>query len=250
MFLPAYTRMLLDMHKNEPFTGTFLQIGRQTVPFTLKEAEAFLRSEGVGPSPNASVLVAFDKTAAGKPDWINDETFFELFCKAKVESLDVSPYENASIIHDMNKPIPKKFHGIADFIFEGSSIDNIFNPAQAMMNIDLMLKPGGRLFMVNAGNIVPGDTFVALGEEWYEGFLKQNGYTSISVETWTYGKVDDDVWFRGRGGKGCCVIVKARKSWFPRRTVQPIQHGYDIQHHPYKHKLRGLVARVRARCYG
>jgi hypothetical protein len=247
MFLPAYTCMLLDMHKQEPFTGTFLTIGRQTVPFTLSAAWNFLKDVGI--EATQDIAVESDDTVASKPGWINDRTFFKMFCSAKIESLDVSSYERASIIHNMNEPIPRKLRGIADFIFEGSSIDNIFNPAQAMMNIDLMLKPGGRIFMVNAGNVVPGDTFVALGEEWYEGFLKANNYKGISVETWAYDKVDDPVWRKGREGKGCCVVVKARKqsTWLGLKPVQPIQYGYDIQHHPHRHYLNSLARRVRAR---
>lgn len=247
MYLPSYTRLMLDMHKREPITGDYLSIGRQTAGFTFEEAAEFLRQEGI--SPQLDVPVFPDRTSAKRPDWIDDRTFFSMFCDARVRALDVSKYEQADIIHDMNKPVPSKLHNIADFIFEGSCIDNMFNPAQAMLNIDLMLKPRGRLFMVNAGSIVPKDTFVALGEEWYENFLQSNGYKDISVESWSYDHVYDPVWHKGRqtitngsgqqlDAKHCCVVVIARKSAFRlHQATQPMQKGYEDMHRPLRRKV-------------
>jgi hypothetical protein len=242
MFLPGYTRLMLEMHKRQAIVGDFLCIGRQTAGFTYDEAKDFLRECGI--TPDLSRRVAYDyESAAGKhhnavtkgDKWIDDHTFVSMFSTARVFSVDVSPYEKATIIHDMNTPIPEKYHGIANFIFEGSCIDNMFNPAQAMMNIDLMLRPNGRIFMVNAGNIVPKDTFVALGEEWYQGFLNQNKYKEVSVVTYSYDKVDDPVWTQGypAPGQSCCVVVSAKKSAIPlAKAVQPIQQGYVDMHHP------------------
>src|SRR5689334_5517345 len=124
MFLPGYTRLMLEMHKREPISGEFLCIGRQTPGFTYNEAKAFLRECGVNwRTPRR--IVYDTETAAGKhhnavtdgDKWIDDVTFVAMFSDARVSSIDVSDYENATIIHDMNSPVPPSLYGIADFIF-------------------------------------------------------------------------------------------------------------------------------------
>jgi hypothetical protein len=46
----------------------------------------------------------------------------------------VSPYEGAEIIHDLNRPVPDKLKESADFIVDGSTLDNVFDPAMVLRN--------------------------------------------------------------------------------------------------------------------
>lgn len=75
---------------------------------------------------------------------IDDHTTFRfLGCKGKIESLDVSNYENATYIHDLNLPVPKELHNKYDIIFDGGTIEHIFDTPQVLENIHKMLKIGG-----------------------------------------------------------------------------------------------------------
>jgi 2-polyprenyl-3-methyl-5-hydroxy-6-metoxy-1,4-benzoquinol methylase len=69
-----------------------------------------------------------------------------------VKAVDVSPYEGAEVIHDLNQPLPDRLRGTADFIVDGSVLDNVFDPATGLRNLTEMLRPGGRLLMSNAWN--------------------------------------------------------------------------------------------------
>ena len=107
---------------------------------------------------------------------------FELWFKdlEHIEVLDCSEYEKAGIIIDLNLPIDTILHKKYDFIYDGSVLDNIFNPAQGIANVHKLLKPGGRFASVNAMNFLPG-AMSSLSCEWYYAFFAQNDYKDAHV---------------------------------------------------------------------
>ena len=107
---------------------------------------------------------------------------FELWFKdlEHIEVLDCSEYEKAGIIIDLNLPIDSALHEKYDFIYDGSVLDNIFNPAQGIANVHKLLKPGGRFASVNAMNFLPG-AMSSLSCEWYYAFFAQNNYSDAHV---------------------------------------------------------------------
>ena len=63
--------------------------------------------------------------------------------------LDHSDYEGADLLFDLNEPLPPELEGTFDLIIDGGTLDNVFNPTQAMMNIARMLRAGGRVLTYN-----------------------------------------------------------------------------------------------------
>src|SRR5687768_5766160 len=61
--------------------------------------------------------------------------------------LDYSPYEGATIVHDLNQPIPAEYWGQFDAIIDGGSLEHVFNFPVAMSNLMRMLKIGGQVFL-------------------------------------------------------------------------------------------------------
>lgn len=80
------------------------------------------------------------------------ETFFDKIGLPDIESMDSSDYEQCSIVHDLNKKIPKKHHNKYDFILDGGTIEHVFDVPQAFENVHLMLKEGGIFLSYNGGN--------------------------------------------------------------------------------------------------
>ena len=68
---------------------------------------------------------------------------------AKYHCLDRSNYEGALIIQDMNKVIEEKKIKEFDFIYNGSCMDNIFDPVTFLTNTTKMLKVGGRILHID-----------------------------------------------------------------------------------------------------
>ena len=79
---------------------------------------------------------------------MSDNEFMKIFPNLNYETLDKSNYENAEKILDLNSPSSKKyFQKQYDYIFDGGSLDNIFSPSNAIINLNKMLKKMERLFM-------------------------------------------------------------------------------------------------------
>ena len=55
------------------------------------------------------------------------EPLFELLGADHVESLDFSDYEGATVIHDLNDPIPKQHHNSFSAVVDGGTIEHVFN---------------------------------------------------------------------------------------------------------------------------
>ena len=78
---------------------------------------------------------------------ISDESFFGAFSTANYEVADISPYEAADYIFDICEGVPDDMIGQFDFIVDGGSLDNVFDPLSMLRNMAKMLKPGGRMFV-------------------------------------------------------------------------------------------------------
>lgn len=158
-------------------------------------------------------------------------------------ALDASPYEGAEIIHDMCLPIPNKLRGCADFIFNGSCLDNIFDPAQALRNISAMLRPEGRVMMFEHGTMIQG-AFTVFSPEWFFDFFAANRYADCQVQIGCF----DDIFGPWRiqnwepfdeSGQGMfdsmqqgdfVTICTAEKGPGSTDNIMPIQAQYRAQH--------------------
>jgi hypothetical protein len=77
----------------------------------------------------------------------------------------------------MNKALPKDWHGKFDFVFDGGSIEHIYNVPQVVENLGVMLKVGGHLALSTCGNNQTGHGFYQFSPEFfYRVFSEQNGW--------------------------------------------------------------------------
>lgn len=89
-------------------------------------------------------------------DFLQDDRYCETLMSklglGAMETLDFSDYEGASIIHDLNQLPPKKLEKKFDLIFDGGTIEHVFNVPNALEAVFRMLKPGGRFVSANGLN--------------------------------------------------------------------------------------------------
>lgn len=168
-------------HAYRPIKGDVLFIGRQATYFTPSELTEKLRSHGNVVDPSA---IEIDRTTVNRiPGYgqiVTDRSIFRALGIDSVKALDTSPYEGAEIVHNLNEPIPDSLRENADFIVDGSTLDNVFDPAMALRNLAAMLKPGGRVLMINAWS--PRDGSYALcSPAWYFDFFVTNGFADCKT---------------------------------------------------------------------
>lgn len=81
-----------------------------------------------------------------------------------VDSIDNSPYEGASIIRNLNKPV---FLQQYDYIFDGGTTEHIFNAPQVYENIINMLEVGGIFCSVVPNNNCSGHGMYQFSPEFF-----------------------------------------------------------------------------------
>jgi SAM-dependent methyltransferase len=95
----------------------------------------------------------------------------------RVESIDNSEYEHASIIHDLNEPIPDVLKKSFSCVFDGGTLEHVFNFPQAIKNCMEMVAPGGHFLGITCANNFTGHGFYQFSPElFYRVFSPENGY--------------------------------------------------------------------------
>jgi hypothetical protein len=105
------------------------------------------------------------------------EPLFEALGAREVSSLDASDYEGASIVHDLNKPLPKALANRFSLVFDGGSLEHVFNIPQAFKNCMEMVCIEGHFIQVSPANNYTGHGFWQFCPElMYRIFSPKNGF--------------------------------------------------------------------------
>ena len=142
-------------HSHRPIDGDVLLMGRQTVYFSPQGLLDLMKQHGHESHLSLDEITIDKETISRKTgmptdiDYVSDISIFQMLGARSVRALDHSDYEGAEVVHDLTKPLPDKLKGIADFIVDGSTLDNTFSAALTIRNYAELLRPGGRILMVN-----------------------------------------------------------------------------------------------------
>lgn len=110
-----------------------------------------------------------------------ENTQYEIFCEnlltdlgfENIDSLDNSDYEKASIIHNMNNPIPNNFKKY-DYILDAGTIEHIFNTPQVCENIINLLNLDGIYVSITPNNNFSGHGIYQFSPEFYLSAFSKN----------------------------------------------------------------------------
>lgn len=115
------------------------------------------------------------------------EGFFRALGAKEIDSLDFSKYEGASLVGDLNKPV-KGLDSKFNLIFDGGSLEHIFNFQIAINNYIKMLKVGGRFIGHLPVNNQIGHGFFQFSPELFlRVFSKENGFVIEKAIVIEYG---------------------------------------------------------------
>jgi hypothetical protein len=105
------------------------------------------------------------------------EPLFEILGASRVDSIDYSDYEKASIIHDLNLALPQNLHSTFTCIIDGGTIEHVFNFPIAIKNCMQALKVGGHYIGITPANNQMGHGFYQFSPElYYRIFSPENGF--------------------------------------------------------------------------
>jgi SAM-dependent methyltransferase len=159
----------------------------------------------------------------------------------RLEAIDVSAYEHASIVLDMNRPLPESLHSRFSVVIDGGTLEHIFDVPQAFRNIAALLRVGGHFISVNGTNNFMGHGFYQFSPELFFRVLSaHNGFevdTLVLCETHRdsyWYEASDPARVRARlevvNGYPTYVMVRARKvAETPLFAAIPQQSDYRDQ---------------------
>jgi hypothetical protein len=146
--------LLMKESKEHPFSGSILQLGKQNIPCDAQSLKSIAEKNNyplkmVDSPANKNI----NDKPSGKSSNISDITLFKSLGFSEVHALDVSSYEEANLVFDLNQPqIPSELKERFDVIINGGTIEHVFHLPNALRNIFHMLKTGGRVIHIAPAN--------------------------------------------------------------------------------------------------
>ncbi len=227
-------KLVMEQSKAHAFAGRqLLTIGRQGIFFTVDELKSWARQTGF--ALDESHLAA---ALAGKRS-LTDTELFRSMGFLTADSMDVSEYEGASIICNLNKDIAGDLHNRFDVIFDGGSTEHMFNVPKAFENYNKMLRVGGLVIHSLPSTGMPDHGFYMFSPTLLYDYYTQNHWVIVNFymikvpyeyyspwEIYSYdepGPSLEDVEFPGRWG----IFFIARKR-------EESTAGFDIEQHFFK----------------
>lgn len=145
------------------FSST-LMLGRQQIFIDDMEKEAMNRRlSGIG-----SVLPASGGFS---------ESFFKFLGADKIDSMDFSNFEGATVIHDLNNPVQPALVNKYSIVFDGGTLEHVFNYPTAIKTCMDMVQIGGHFVTITPSNNFCGHGFYQLSPElFFSLFTDQHGF--------------------------------------------------------------------------
>lgn len=224
----AEAEAILSLKRANKAGSEILCLGRPELFISAKETGRLSQNYNLG-WPQADI------------DAMTRETFAEPLLKAagfaEIRSLDASTYEGATIIHDLNTPIPACLDNTTSFLYDGGTIEHVFDVATVLSNITRLLKPGGTALISTCANGQCGHGFYQFSPELFYRYFEANGFDEVRV--YLVGLLEPVRWYlavdpkkAGRrvqfsASEPLQMIVVARKAAPVAAQVVPQQSDYD-----------------------
>ncbi len=140
-------RFIVRQHRHRPLGAAVCTLGRNRVVATYDRVITMMREEGWDPHP----LPEEQDLRTNIPSWkdtpnssnTSDVVFFKLLGVETLVSLDVSDYEGADVICDLNKPLPSDLLGCFDTVIDSGTIEHVHDVHAALRNINLLANSSG-----------------------------------------------------------------------------------------------------------
>jgi len=179
------SELILREHKYKSLPNKLCTVGRPFMGYGEAQMMDMFKRNCFSPKP---YRIKFDdyttesknSSHRGRERFISDRTFFDALGVQEVQAIDISDYEGAEIVLNLNEPLADEYENTAEAIVGGSTLDNVFDPAQYLRNMARMLKPGGRLIEVNHINnhLRP---YVMPSPSWYYDYFVVNKFEDCKI---------------------------------------------------------------------
>lgn len=103
--------------------------------------------------------------------------FLRLLGAEAVDAVDVSDYEGATVLHDLNEPLGDEHKGRYTAVVDGGTLEHVFNVTVGLRNAMELVAEGGHLLLCNPANNLLGHGFYQFSPELhFRALSAENGY--------------------------------------------------------------------------
>jgi hypothetical protein len=194
--------IIVDVRKRN-ICGRVLTLGKQDCSFTFNELLMGMSQRGMlalngnvatVSAPEKAVLDEFQANgrllAPPREDilnknYVSDEFFFRFIGFDSILSVDHAvdggTYEGASVAFDLNDVGLREIVGQNQLVYDGGTIEHIFNTANVLRNIFDSLAVGGYVFHNSPTNNMVDHGFYQFSPTFFFDYYATNGYGDIEV---------------------------------------------------------------------
>jgi hypothetical protein len=166
-------KFLLSAKKENILFGKTLTLGRQSYQLAASDFFNILSRFSI---PKEKAIAILEK------DTVYADLFLKEIGASEVHSIDASAYEQASVIHDLNLPIPDNLKEQYDTVIDAGTLEHIFNFPTAIKNCMEMLKVNGHFIGITITNNFSGHGFYQFSPElFFRIFSEENGFETKKI---------------------------------------------------------------------
>ncbi len=122
------------------------------------------------------------------------EPLLEMMGAKDVASIDASAFEGATIVHDMNQPLPSEMKNRFSVGIDFGTLEHVFNYPQALKNAMESVALGGHLLAVTPCNGWMGHGFYPFSPElFFRALSPENGFLLEHQFIWQ--RANRDKWY-------------------------------------------------------
>jgi len=183
-------KIFYEICKKHQLRGSILTLGHQRILVTPEQAMG---------DNNMPLIDYKDESSTEfhlrwKKTYTHPNAFFKACGFSSVDSLDVSNYEGASILLDLNSDTYKQEHREKfDVIFDGSTLEHVFCLQNALQHIVNMTKVGGYIIHMSPCNNFIYDGFFQFSPNFFKEFYKENGFSICSLLYHQFVDIDSEL---------------------------------------------------------
>jgi hypothetical protein len=163
-------KFLLGAHRQGVRFQKTAMIGRQELfvdPISLRR---MLSASGISRDPEVAGRILSEAGGFAEP-------LLKLLGAEYTSSIDASGYEGASVVHDMNLPVPEELRQTFSLVIDAGTLEHIFNFPTAIKNCMEMIAEGGHLLIMTPANNFTGHGFYQFSPElFFRIFSDSNGF--------------------------------------------------------------------------
>ncbi len=122
-----------------------------------------------------------------------------------VSAMDISGYEGADILHDLNEPVGRELYDRFDVIFDGGTLEHLFDIKTALSNISVMAKKGCRIIhSVPAANWCDHG-FYSFSPTMFLDYYTANHFIVNTIYIYVYNYMGKDVQYQSPDCRLCDI---------------------------------------------